>query len=1109
MSIPVSENPLTYKIASGVVGDVTVRMTNRMKVWGAAMLAIAMLVVAAALAPIDGATGPDAVRFIGRFHPLALHLPIAFLVLAPLLEASRLFPRAAWLADFAAPVLLIAAVTAFLTVTLGLMLASGEGHSGALVNQHRWGGVAVAALAALAFAARVTLEAKPRSRAACGAYGGLLASTCVVLMVTAHAGGALVHGPGYLAEFAPKPVARWLGDTSHDVSGAVENRGDLPVSATTIDKFQSGVRPLLGRYCVKCHGDGKQEANFRIDELVVGMTNSHEVHDWRRVMNKLNTHQMPPEDARPLPDDERTRIIEWIESALTEEATWRREQNATAHIRRLSKREYNHTLQDLFRAPAQFAARLPTDPLSEKGYDTDASLLRVSEIDLRVYLENGREAVDRYVTFGEPTNDAELYFQEFEDNYHYGRWRGHHLAIARAPRPLPKAEFERRVAANRGASPVYSDQFLGAIPYGLIAYGDEDEQAAVRGYPRRHEMFVYIPTRKTVGEMVVRVRAAATPAASDGSFPRLRLEVGESYDRNLLALNVGEYDVTASMDEPGVYEFRFRLEDTRSPPNLTHGGGPGNFDRPLLLVFSNIARHPDGVVGPSRFAQEDPNLPDPFIVNGKLPGSTDEALEGDRIATEQLLEKQPNFLHLDALEVSITPIASEPEVGWKIARAPEGASPAEEREIVRETLAAFLPIAFRRPATNDEIARYLETFAALREDGEAYELAVRDTLTAVLVSPEFLFIGSPVPESLYADARKPDDVQRSISLASRLSYFIWSSAPDARLRELAAAGKLADPRTLAEETLRLLADDRSSRFSDTFVRQWLRLGQLTNGTVSMDHYPEYDPELGKLTVQQTVATFQDVFHNDRDARLLYTDDFMFLNDHLAHHYGLPSVGGGDLRRVPVNAPVNRSGVVGHASVMAINSDGIDSHPVLRGVWLLERILDDPPPPPPPNVPALGADGKSLVGLTLREQIEGHRDKSACINCHQKIDPWGLAFENFDAAGAWRDAVEVDNGGDRIVKQVDASTVLPDGAVVDGAGELGNYLLEERERDLMSGIVRHMLAYAVGRELDILDEQEADQITEMFRTSGYSLQHLVLAIVQSDAFAPHSKEKVDG
>ncbi|HEX5787422.1 MAG TPA: DUF1592 domain-containing protein [Woeseiaceae bacterium] len=1085
--------------------------TSRTTVWGVAIFAIALLAVGAALAPIDGATGPDGIRFIGRFHPLALHLPIAFLLLVPLLEASRLFPRLAELNRFAAPVLLLAAVTAFLTVALGLMLAAGEGHAGDLVDRHRWGGVTVAALAAIAFVARVTLKEPARSRAGWTAYGGVLASAIAVLMVTAHAGGSLVHGPGYLAEYAPAPIARLLAEEPAAPVAAVEAHGDLPVSAATIARFESDIRPMFDRYCAKCHGDGKQEANFRVDALATGMTTVHEVHAWRRAMNKLNAHQMPPEDARPLPDDERTEIIAWIETALKEEALSRRANYATAQMRRLSKREFNHTLQDLFRVRASFAAKLPADPRSEKGYDTDASLLRVSEVDLRVYMDVARGAVDRYVTFDSTSDEVEQYFQEFEDNYHHGRWRAHHLSIDRAPRPLPAGEFARRVAAHGAGPPVYHEQFLGALPYGPVSYGDEEDQVEVRAYARRHEMFVYIQTRKTVGEMVVRVHAAATPAARDGAMPRMRLEVGETYGSNLLAMNVGEHDVTAPTDAPGVYEYRFRLEDARSPPNATLGGGPGDFDRPLLLVFSNVARHPDGVAGPSKYAQEDPLLPDGFRVNGKLPGSSDRAIEGDRIATAELLERRPGFLHLDALEVTITPVASEADVGWTIANPGAGAALADEQRIVRGTLGEFLPVAFRRHVTDDELERFLATFSGLREKGVPYERAVRETLASVLVSPEFLFIGNPAPESLYAGEADREEIELSIALASRLSFFIWSSAPDERLRTLASVGALVDPRTLAQETLRLLEDERSRRFSEAFARQWLRLDGMGNGTVSADHYPEFSPDLGRLMVRQTVATFQDAFHHGRDARSLFTDEHMFLNDRLARHYGLPPVAGGELRRVALDQDVGRAGLVAQASILAINSNGIDSNPVKRGVWLLERILDDPPPPPPPNVPSLGADGESLVGLTLREQIEAHRDKSACINCHEKIDPFGLALENFDASGAWRESIVADDGEGQNVLPVDASTVLPGGFEIDGAGELGAYLLEQRERDVMRGLVRHMMTYAIGHELDILDEQEAEAVAEMFRTSGYNLQHLVLAIVQSDSFAPQVqvKERANG
>jgi len=1059
--------------------------------------------------PIDGVVGPDVVRFFGRFHPLALHLPIAFLLLVPVLEVSRLVPRAAYLGRLAFPVLILGAGCGVVTVLLGLMLAAGEGHAGALVDRHRWGGVTVAALAILACALRSTYPAPRAGRSGRRLYGATLAATCVAMILTAHAGGSLVHGPGYLAEFAPGPIGRLI-DHAADVPAATEMHGDLPVSAATIATFDSDIRPMFDRYCIKCHGDGKQEANFRVDALVAGMTSTHEVHVWRKAMNKLNAHQMPPEDARPLPDNERMQIINWIETALTEEALNRRQSYTMAQIRRLSKREFNYTLQDLFRVPANFVENLPTDPRSEKGYDTDASLLRVSEVDLRVYIDLAREAVDRYVSFGPVSDDVERYFQEFEDNYHFGRWRAHHLSIARAPRPLPDNEFEKRVAAHAASPPVYHEQFLGALPF---ERGAEkiDGDAGSRGYPKRNELFVYIPTRRTVGEMHVRVHAAATPAARDGAYPRMRLEVGETYGSNLLALNVGEHDVTASKNEPGVYDFRFRLEETRNPPDATHGGMPGSFDRPLLLVFSNVARHPDGVEGPSKYAQEDPDLPDPFRVRGKLPGSTDKVIEGDRVATAELLERQPGFLHLDALEITITPVAAEPDVGWKVGLPPVGATPEVERRVVRATLEQFLPIAFRRHVTADELTRFLNSFSALRDSDETYETAVRETLASALVSPEFLFIGNTVPESLFTTADSPEKVEYSITLASRLSYLIWSSAPDARLRRLASEGRLIDPRILAEETVRLLDDERSRRFTDAFARQWLKLDGMSSNTVSAAHFPDFSPELGRLMVEQTVATFQDVFHNGRDARSLYTDDYLFLNDRLARHYGLPPVEGGELQRVSMGEGVGRAGLIAHASVLAINSNGIDSNPVKRGVWLLERILDDPPPPPPPNVPSLGADGESLIGLTLREQIEGHRNKRACISCHQKIDPWGLALEGFDASGAAREGIAVEGGEDIRIVPVDASTELPGGYRIEGAGELGEYLLEQRERDLMRGLVRHMMTYAVGHELDILDEQEAEEITEMFRTSGYNLKHLVLAIVQSDSFAPQVqvKENING
>ena len=226
-------------------------------------------------------------------------------------------------------------------------------------------------------------------------------------------------------------------------------------------------------------------------------------------------------------------------------------------------------------------------------------------------------------------------------------------------------------------------------------------------------------------------------------------------------------------------------------------------------------------------------------------------------------------------------------------------------------------------------------------------------------------------------------------LASRLSYFLWSGPPDDRLLELASQNQLSDPATLATEVSRMLRDSRARRFSERFAREWLRLDKYGLVAVNPEFYPHYDEDLGDDMVAETITTFQEIFHGDRDARELISSDTVYVNQRLARHYGLPPVTGGELQAVAVPDYRTRGGLLHQGTILTMTADGAESNPIYRGVWILERLLNDPPPPPPPAVPPLEASSADFGLLTLKQKIELHRQQSACAACHAKIDPWGL------------------------------------------------------------------------------------------------------------------------
>lgn len=1093
------------------------------RVWFLALLGIAVVLFFAQIAPLTGQEGADTGRFLGRFHPLLLHFPVAFLCLTVLLEIARLLPATRHLARFVGPALVLTALSACATVVLGILLGANEGHAGALVERHRERGIYVAIVSCIAAALYFTAShlnanrsmsrrrnsRRRSSKVLWSAYGVSLSAAFVLMGLTAHDGGSLVHGPSYLADYAPKALVPLL--EGHAPAVAINASGNpsdalpagdsahmTPISDQLHQRYRREVGAFLNGYCSRCHGDGLQEANVRFDEFDSMLRGEASQHDWQRVLGVLGAHRMPPVEAKQPNDQQRATAIAWIQEALQEQALARRAARANAPLRRLTKRELNHTMQDLFNVSSDFVGRLPSDPRSEHGYDSDASLLLVSMSDLRLYHDIARQAVQRYVRFGERSDTREQYFVELEDVYHYGRLEGNTLSYQRAAKPLTNAELSSIKNARKNKAVVYRDRKYGPLPHGFIPTGDVPGVGEGRGFARLHEQFMLLKTSQDKGEVRVRVSAAMSPGRDgDASLPRLRLEAGWRKKQSLRVSNVGEYDIVGRQDSPQTVEFKFRLEDVIAPESarLDETGK----DKWLLLVLSNAARHEGGTLAGSIYGQMDTELPSakdaaiPFVEQAQW--AADYTVAG----LKKWAEAGVPYLYLDALEAEIIPIESDKKLAWSVPVPNTSDDLEAELAIVEGVLREFASIAFRRSVSEAELAKLTQLFSSLRADGDSYETAVRETLAGVLISPHFLYIGYPLPDQTPSNRLADyEQLNKNHYLASRLSYFLWSSMPDTQLKELAAKGQLIDPYVLATQVDRMLSDPRSKRLTQSFADQWLQLDKLSNVGVSYERYPDYGVEFSALTAQQSIATFQDNFHNHRDARALYSSKAMMLNDQLARHYGVPDVIGGDIRRVELDQDIDRAGLLTQASILTINSDGTESHPIKRGVWILERVLNDPPPPPPPSVPDLDPNNPLLAGLTLKQKIEQHRELSACSGCHEKIDPWGILFEGFDATGRSRTHVKVEGVDEPLA--IDASSTLPNGEQLNSVSELSSYLLEQREDDLMASLVDHLMIYALGRELDILDMQEAKTIHSIFRSSGYRLSELTKAIVQSDAFS---------
>jgi hypothetical protein len=410
----------------------------------------------------------------------------------------------------------------------------------------------------------------------------------------------------------------------------------------------------------------------------------------------------------------------------------------------------------------------------------------------------------------------------------------------------------------------------------------------------------------------------------------------------------------------------------------------------------------------------------------------------------------------------------------------------ENEDCARQIVSTLLRRACRRPVKDQDLDRPMELFAQTLADGGSFEDGVEMALASILVNPEFLFrIERDPPEVAPQTAYRISDIE----LASRLSFFLWSSIPDDELLDLAERGRLSDPQILEAQTRRMLSDDRSQALVSNFAGQWLYLRNLESITPDARLYPDFDDNLRQAFRQETELFFASILREDRSVLDLLQADYTYLNERLAKHYGIPHVYGSRFRRVDLDANSRRGGLLRQGSILTVTSYATRTSPVIRGKWILENILGTPPAPPPPNVPAL-SDNTVSAKLPVRERLAQHRADPACASCHNLMDPVGFALENFDAVGRWR---EIEDG-----RPVDAEGGLPDGRQFTGVAGLEQGLLDRPE--VFAGtMAEKLMTYAVGRGLEPSDGPAIRRIVRDAATDNYRFSSLVLGIVNSPPF----------
>ncbi len=423
-----------------------------------------------------------------------------------------------------------------------------------------------------------------------------------------------------------------------------------------------------------------------------------------------------------------------------------------------------------------------------------------------------------------------------------------------------------------------------------------------------------------------------------------------------------------------------------------------------------------------------------------------------------------------------------------------------KRQAARQIMHRFLARAFRRPIEGAEVERYFKLYEAAGGSQQPLEVTVRAMLKGALVSPNFLLrieenrLDKNISDLASRDPYKISDYE----LATRLSYFLWSSMPDERLFEFAAGKKLSDPEILSAEVDRMLADPKARALADNFAAQWLQLRKLPAARPSTEFFPTLTPALRQAMAEETLLLFDSLRTENRSLVTLLDANYTFLNAPLAEHYGIAGVSGNEFRRVELKSGDVRGGVLSMASILTINAHTFRTSPTMRGKWILEVVLGAPPPPPPANASQLKENEPGKEPKDFREVLAQHAKDATCAACHKKIDPLGFGLENFDAIGRYREM----HGNDR----VDASGVLPGGQKFSGPKELKKIILV-RQDEYLRNLTEQMFIYALGREIEYHDQPQLEAIYNAMAKDDFRLRALVRGIAMSYAFGNRKNETV--
>jgi hypothetical protein len=819
------------------------------------------------------------------------------------------------------------------------------------------------------------------------------------------------------------------------------------------DPFETEIAPVLKEFCVRCHGAEKAEGKLRIDQLTPDFSQRDNAAAWIEVRNMINLGEMPPDDAKQPPVELIERTSRWIAASLRAAEHAQLSSGGRVLLRRMNRHEYTNTVADLlsmkFPSGESPLDVLPPDGTAE-GFDKVSAALLLDPSLMTQYYRVARRVADRAIVDGPPEYPTEKMRLEFED--------------------IPNSNAIGYLVTRLGMKPV---------PGGLQLVEGSTRSFGMLCYPGRRDNNV-APIN---GFYRFTIRAGGARGAN-GQVPRILLSHSHPDEamRSILEVDVtapwdkpAEYSVTVPRDTLGA-ELSIRIINETS---LTMSQRPGEH----FMQRNNVV----GDAG---------NFAETLRLDGR---KVAEGWGGDRSTPDPDkldVTKYPRVF-LDYLEVE-GPLYEQwpPKSHTTVLFRGEQAN--EDLSYAREVFARFLPRAWRRLVADDELGPILKVVRTELENGESFHEAIRIGLVAALTSPKFLYIVEPSIAATEASSeRAAPRTLNDFEIASRLSYFLWSSMPDNELFRLAVAGKLNDPAVLMRQVDRMLADPKADRFVDGFARQWLRTDTFLSFAPDRNLYKDYDEKLSNAIVREPLEFFRTILRDDLSMLNFINSEFLVINDRLARHYGIADVVGEEFRRVPLPAGSPRGGLLAMAGVHQAGSDGIRTKPISRAVYVREVLFNNPPDPPPPNAGEIEPNIKG-ERLTVRERLLQHQQIEACASCHRSLDPFGLALENFNVIGAWREKQDGEDFRGSNTPPIDASGRLPSGVEFRDFKEFRQRLLDQDDR-FRRALAEKMFVYALGRPVEPSDDSALSQSVAAMTAGDDTLRSLIKSLVTSKAF----------